>query len=87
MANAIENFHSFFRNSYLISHKQQFSFSWSNGLLFHQAAVDLARSAILIPMGGTGFFIFIIMMMLVMMAIMVVVMMVMMTATMVIVIM
>ena len=26
-------------------------FSWSNGLLFHQAVVDLARSAILIPMG------------------------------------
>ena len=34
-------------------------------MLFHQAAVDLARSAILIPMGGTGFFIFIIMMMVV----------------------
>ena len=26
-------------------------FSWSNGLLFHQAIVDLTRSAILIPLG------------------------------------
>ena len=25
--------------------------SWSNGLLFHQAVVDLTRSAILIPLG------------------------------------
>ena len=26
--------------------------SWTNGLLFHQAVVDLARSAILIPLGN-----------------------------------
>ena len=26
-------------------------FRWTNGLLFHQAVVDLARSAILIPLG------------------------------------
>ena len=25
--------------------------SWSQGLVFHQAVVDLARSAILIPLG------------------------------------
>ena len=28
------------------------NFSWTNGLLFHQAVVDLARSAILIPLGN-----------------------------------
>jgi len=34
----------------VISFRRSFK-SWSNGLLFHQAVVDLARSAILIPMG------------------------------------
>ena len=27
-------------------------FSWKNGLLFHQAVVDLSRSAILLPLGN-----------------------------------
>ena len=40
-------------------------FSWSNGLLFHQAVVDLARSAILIPMGIIIMIIMIIMIMMI----------------------
>ena len=32
-------------------HHSSFLFSWSYGLLFHQGLVDMARSAILIPLG------------------------------------
>ena len=47
----------------------EIDFSWSNGLLFHQAVVDLARSAILIPM---GIIIMIIMVMMIMMMTMII---------------
>ena len=43
----------------------EIDFSWSNGLLFHQAVVDLARSAILIPMGIIIMIIMIIMIMMI----------------------
>ena len=33
-------------------HTYLYLFSWKNGLLFHQAVVDLSRSAILLPLGN-----------------------------------
>ena len=50
----------------------EIDFSWSNGLLFHQAVVDLARSAILIPMGIIIMIIMIIMVMMIMMMTMII---------------
>ena len=39
----------------IVNSKPKHFSSWSYGLLFHQGLVDLARSAILIPLGKLSF--------------------------------